>query len=69
MPLEEWMALTATSQGQLARHLGITQTAISRYLSGQRIPRPSVMLDIYEVSDGDVSPDDLVLGQTIKGSK
>jgi|14BtaG_2_1085337.scaffolds.fasta_scaffold115749_2 predicted transcriptional regulator len=69
MPLEEWMALTATTQGQLARHLGICQTAVSRYLSGQRIPRPSVMLDIYEVSDGDVSPNDLVLGRTIKGSK
>jgi predicted transcriptional regulator len=69
MPLEEWMALTATSQTQLARHLGITQTAISRYLSGQRVPRPAVMLLIYDVSDGAVSPDDLVLGQTFEGSK
>ena len=62
MRLVEWMAETAISQGQLARDLGCTQTAISRYLSGQRVPRPSVMLLIYKVSDGAVTPNDLVLG-------
>ena len=69
MRLAEWMAEPATSQGQLARHIGCSQTAISRYLSGQRIPRPAVMLLIYDVSDGAVSPDDLVLGKIFEGSK
>ena len=57
------MAKDAITQGQLARDLGCTQTAVSRYLSGERIPRPSVMLLIYKVSDGAVTPNDLVLGE------
>ena len=64
MRLEQWLTETGTTQGKLARELEITQTAISRYISGARIPRAEHMVEIYEITDGVVTPNDFVLGDS-----
>ena len=61
MRLEEWLIETGTTQGKLARELEITQTAISRYVSGARMPRAEHMVEIYRITEGDVTPNDFVL--------
>ena len=41
--LADYLAVTGVSQTVLAAQLGLTQGAISRYASGQHIPRPKFL--------------------------
>jgi DNA-binding transcriptional regulator YdaS (Cro superfamily) len=58
MRLSDWLDETSTTQGKLAREIHCTQTTISRYLSGARVPRPEQMLAIYRATGGRVAPND-----------
>lgn len=58
MTLANWLKSQALNQGAFAAKIGATQTAVSRYCSGKRIPPRHIMRRIVEVTDGAVTPND-----------
>jgi predicted transcriptional regulator len=45
--LAAYLRDTRTTQRKLAKRLGITQSAISMYVTGQRVPRPELAMKIH----------------------
>jgi predicted transcriptional regulator len=45
--LAAYLRETDTTQQQLAKRLGITQSAVSMYVTGQRVPRPEMAMKIH----------------------
>ena len=41
-----------------AETLGVSVQAVHRYLNGERVPRPDVMIRIKQVTNGAVKPND-----------
>jgi transcriptional regulator with XRE-family HTH domain len=41
-----------------ADRLGVSVQAVHRYLNGERLPRPDVMVRIAEITGGAVKPND-----------
>ncbi len=60
MNLKRWMREQGMTQEGLATHLGVKQSTISRLLSRQLYPSPSLMRRIHEVTGGQVTPNDLI---------
>lgn len=60
MTLRKWLIQNGCSQGELARRVGVSQSAIARYAAGVRCPRPRVMDAIARATGGAVQPSDLV---------
>lgn len=58
MRLVKWMAKAGLRPDTLAPKIGVTPTAVYRYLDGSRIPDPPIMAKIREVSGGRVTADD-----------
>ena len=55
-PLDEWIFNQASTRKKLADNLGISEASLSRYLSGDRVPKPEIMRKIIEVTNGIVNP-------------
>jgi predicted transcriptional regulator len=60
MKLADFLSQRAMSQTEFANSVGVTTASISRYISGDRLPSAAVMRKIREVTEGKVTPDDLV---------
>lgn len=60
MTLKQYMALTGQTQMQLAARLGVRHTTISRWCTGQNIPRPKMIAKIQRLTDGAVSFRDFI---------
>jgi transcriptional regulator with XRE-family HTH domain len=60
MTLRKWLGESGLSQAELARRVGVSQSAIARYAAGIRCPRPAVMDAIARATDYRVQPGDLV---------
>ncbi|MCA6305262.1 MAG: helix-turn-helix transcriptional regulator [Phenylobacterium sp.] len=58
MKLAVYLAQPGVSQTQIARRVGVSQAAISRYATGRRVPRPDVMARIRDATGGQVQPND-----------
>jgi transcriptional regulator with XRE-family HTH domain len=61
MQFREWIdksEKSGKSQAELARELGCSQADISRYCSGDVIPRPDRMQKIVEYTGGEVTAND-----------
>ncbi len=58
MTLAQYMAREGLSETEMARLLGMSQPTVSRYLSGERMPKPRNMAKIVAVTGGRVRPDD-----------
>ena len=43
---------------EFATDIGITRQAIHRYKTGARFPEPHILNRIYEITDGQVTPND-----------
>jgi DNA-binding transcriptional regulator YdaS (Cro superfamily) len=54
MTLERWLARNEVSQAEFARRTGITQSAISKYISGDRQPMLDEALAIERATHGAV---------------
>ena len=39
-PLDEWILNKASTRKNMAENLGISEASLSRYLSGDRVPKP-----------------------------
>lgn len=64
MTLRQYLALTGLTQQQFANQIRASQSAVSRYVVGLRMPKREHLLRIMEVTDGAVTPTDF-LGMTL----
>lgn len=62
MTLNEWMNRVGMSDGEMAQRIGVSRSAISRYRSGERMPRPDTLVKLVDATNNDVSPMDFVKG-------
>ena len=60
MQLSEWISECGISQVEVASGLGVDQSTISRLLSRARVPSPALMKRIYDLTEGRVTPNDLI---------
>jgi predicted transcriptional regulator len=58
MKLDSYLSENGFTCGQFARLIGVTPQAVDRYVKGQRIPNEEVMPKIYEMTNGEVTPND-----------
>lgn len=59
MKLKAYLEETGTKAGDFARTIGVNEReSVRRYISGARIPTPSVMRRIIRATDGRVSATD-----------
>lgn len=49
------------TQRELANEIGVTETSISRYISGQRVPKANIVVYMADTLD---STTDYILGRT-----
>ena len=63
MHLSEWIEKENKTQQEVADALGCGQADISRYCSGEAIPRPDRMAKIVELTGGEVQPNDFYKGE------
>ena len=56
MDLIQYIKSTHTTQTEMARRLGVSKAAMSRYISGRRVPSREVIQKIYDATDGIVCP-------------
>ena len=61
MKLHEHMKIEGLDKSETAKQLGWTVRRVDEYLTGERIPRPNRMVQVYEWSKGRVAPNDWVL--------
>lgn len=62
MGLNEWMDKVGMTDGEMAARVGCSRSAISRYRSGERMPRPDTLIKLVDATNNDVSPMDFVKG-------
>ena len=62
MGLSEWMDKVGVTDGEMAARVGCSRSAISRYRSGERMPRPDTLIKLVDATNNDVSPMDFVKG-------
>ena len=62
MGLNEWMDKVGMPDGEMAARVGCSRSAISRYRSGERMPRPDTLIKLVDATNNDVSPMDFVKG-------
>lgn len=60
MTLADYLTTKKISQAEFAQLIGVSQVAVSRYASGQRMPRRNWLLKIREVTGGLVNGDDFL---------
>lgn len=58
MQLKDYLLLIGATERAFAEAIGVSQQAVSRYVSGARTPRPAVMMKIHAVTGGRVAPSD-----------
>lgn len=56
--ITKWMKDTGRTKTSLAIELGVVQSAISRYVNGNRIPNETAMRRLYIISNHFISPND-----------
>ena len=68
MKLRDYRRQTEITLAALAKKVGVSEVAMSRYERGERMPRPVIMRDIERVTDGKVRPNDFVSGAQDEGA-
>jgi len=58
MNLQTYLDTNAIAPAKFAGSINVTPTALGRYLSGDRIPRPDVLRRIVSETQGKVQPND-----------
>lgn len=58
MKLAQYLDTKGISQTEFASRIGVTQVAVSRYVSGDRTPSLRLILRIEKVTKGAVKPKD-----------
>ncbi len=58
MILSDWLKQEGISPTDFARRLNKPQATVARYVTGKRIPEPPIMRDIFDLTGGQVTPND-----------
>lgn len=58
MHLKKFMQRKELSTADVAQALGVTMFSVQRYLNAGRIPDPRIIVEIWKLSDGAVTPND-----------
>lgn len=67
MRLSEYLERAGISYTEFARRLGVSRHTVSRYASGERVPRPEIQQAIFRLTGGLVTPSDFVLWRDRSG--
>jgi transcriptional regulator with XRE-family HTH domain len=65
MTLTEYMARLDLPEKEMARRLGVSVSALSKWKRGVRIPRPRAMVRIRDATTGLVAPEDFMPSRQI----
>lgn len=60
MKLSDFLSEHKLSHAEFGRKIERSAAAVSRYVSGSRIPRPDDMVKIIDVTGGAVTPNDFL---------
>lgn len=60
MKLREWIENNSTPKN-VAKHVGVDAVTVRRYMRGDRIPTKDVMVKIFNLTSGQVEPNDFYL--------
>ena len=61
MKLSEWIRMNKVNKGEFAKALGIARNTLHLYERGLRQPPLDVAIRIKELTNGEVTPEDLVI--------
>tara|TARA_A100001037_G_C15060489_1_gene594553 strand:- start:31 stop:1182 length:1152 start_codon:yes stop_codon:yes gene_type:complete len=59
--LDKWITNNSLSRQLFAKKINISTATLSRYLSGDRIPKQEIMEKIVKITRGSISPDDFYI--------
>ncbi len=59
--LDKWITNNSLSRQLFAKKINISTATLSRYLSGDRIPKQEIMEKIIKITRGSISPDDFYI--------
>lgn len=54
--LDQFLKDEELTQAEFASMIGVSQAAVSRYVTGESIPEPEIMSEIIKVSESRVMP-------------
>lgn len=60
MQLRDYMATKEVTPAEMARKVGVSVSAISRYCAGERTPEPPILKKIRKATGGMVTPNDFI---------
>ncbi len=60
MDIKTYIKRKSLTEAQFAALIGVGQSAVSRYMSGKRVPEWKVLLRIVEATKGAVKPNDFL---------
>jgi predicted transcriptional regulator len=60
MKLSDYLAANRITNEGFAKMLGTSQPAVSRYVTGKRVPRPQHIRRISEITGGEVTANDFM---------
>jgi len=60
MKLATYLQSHSISRREFALKIGISEASLSRYITGDRMPRPKIARAIMTVSGGKVTPNDFI---------
>lgn len=69
MELEKYLSLKNISVIQFAKLIKKTRGTVYSYLNKEKFPKPETQNLIFEVTRGEVTPNDFVLDQSLTNSK
>ena len=58
MRFDDWMTVSNISNSAFGGRMGVSGETIRRYRAGEREPDQRVMAIIFDLTDGDVTPND-----------
>ena len=61
MHLKDYLKLQRISNNSFSKLLGISPVSLSRYISGERFPEKKILINIYNYTQGFVTPNDFCL--------
>lgn len=56
--LSKYLSKKKLSQQKFAEMIGVTQAAVNRYVNGVQKPEENIMVKIFEITKGEVTPND-----------